>query len=298
MRRMELDAGIKNIMVIVPHEDDEILLAAGIMEKALAKGIGVHVVMAGNGDYEGHDEATGSVRLPETLAGLQVLGLGGRQVTFLGYADTGMDETESFLHQLYDDSEGDRVHVSHCSDHTYALPDKKDYHAEKYGKPALYTRNRFKQDLKEIIMEKRPEIIFTTAEYDRHGDHSGLVFFIKEILTEEKEYHPPLFSGVVHSNAGDENWPNRSAKRDNIWDYAKSMDVCEPFACPKDFDKGLLKWEERISFAVPEDMQALDFSVNRKARALACHKNAIKEDAVEFLYAFIKREELFWEIVY
>ena len=178
MRRMELDAGIKNIMVIVPHEDDEILLAAGIMEKALAKGIGVHVVMAGNGDYEGHDEATGSVRLPETLAGLQVLGLGGRQVTFLGYADTGMDETESFLHQLYDDSEGDRVHVSHCSDHTYALPDKKDYHAEKYGKPALYTRNQFKQDLKEIIMEKRPEIIFTSAEYDRHGDHSGLVLFI------------------------------------------------------------------------------------------------------------------------
>ena len=127
---MELDAGIKNIMVIVPHEDDEILLAAGIMENALAKGIGVHVVMAGNGDYEGHDEATGSVRLPETLAGLQVLGLDGRQVTFLGYADTGMDETESFLHQLYDDSEGDRVHVSHCSNHTYALPDKKDYHAE------------------------------------------------------------------------------------------------------------------------------------------------------------------------
>ena len=56
--------------------------------------------------------------------------------------------------------------------------------------------------------------------------------------------------------------------------------------------------EERISFAVPEDMQALDFSVNRKACALACHKNAIKEDAVEFLYAFVKREELFWEIVY
>ena len=101
------------------------------------------------------------------------------------------------------------------------VPDKKDYHAEKYGKPALYTRNQFKQDLKEIIMEKRPEIIFTTAEYDRHGDHSGLVLFIKEILTEEKEYHPTLFSGVVHSNAGDENWPNRSAKRDNIWDYER-----------------------------------------------------------------------------
>ncbi len=52
----------------------------------------------------------------------------------LGCADTGMDETESFLHQLYDDSEGDRVHVSHCSNHTYALPDKKDYHAGKVWK--------------------------------------------------------------------------------------------------------------------------------------------------------------------
>ena len=55
MRRMELDAGITYIIVIVPHEDDEILLAAGIMEKALPSGIGVHVVMAVNGDYEGHD---------------------------------------------------------------------------------------------------------------------------------------------------------------------------------------------------------------------------------------------------
>ena len=298
MRQMELDRTIKNIMVIVPHEDDEILLAAGIMEQALEKGIGVHVVMAGNGDYEGHDETTGSVRLPETLAGLAVLGLTEEQVTFLGYADTGMDETESFLHQLYDDRDGDNVHVSHCSDHTYALPDKKDFHTEKYGTPALYTRNHFKQDLKDILLEKRPDMIFTTAEYDRHGDHSGLVLFLKEILAEEKDYHPVLFSGVVHSNAGDENWPNRSAKRTDIWDYAKSMDVCEPFTCPKDFDEGLLKWEERISFAVPEDMRDIDFSRNRKARALACHKNAIKEDAVEFLYAFIKAEELFWEIAY
>ena len=32
----------------------------------------------------------------------------------------------------------------------------------------------------------------------------------------------------------------------------------------KDFDKGLLKWEERISFAVPEDMWALDFFQEQK----------------------------------
>ena len=37
MRRMELDAGIKNIMVIVPHEDDEILLQQVLWRKHLQK---------------------------------------------------------------------------------------------------------------------------------------------------------------------------------------------------------------------------------------------------------------------
>lgn len=296
MKQGKLNEKIKNIMVIVPHEDDEILLAAGVMEQAVEQKIGVHVVMAGNGDYEGCDEITGSVRLPETLKGLSVLGIPERNVTFLGYADTGMDKKESFLHQLYDETDENRVHCSHCSNHTYALSGKKDYHTEKYGKPALYTRKHFKQDLGEVILEIRPDIIFTTAEYDMHGDHSGLLLFIKEILREQKDYVPVLLSGVVHSNAGDENWPNRSAERKNIWDYAKGADRMEAFLCPKDFDEGLLKWADRISFSVPADMRALDFSKNKKACALACHKNAIKEDAVEFLYAFIKSEELFWEI--
>lgn len=298
MKKMELNTEIKNIMVIVPHEDDEILLAAGIIERALGKNIGVHVVMAGNGDYEGYDEVTGRVRLPETLSGLKVLGIREDQVTFLGYADTGMDPTESFLHQLYNDTDENRVHVAHCTDHTYALPEKPDYHTEKYGNPALYTRKNFKNDLREIMMEKQADMIFTTAEYDMHGDHSGLLLFLKEILAEAEQYHPVLFSGVVHSNAGDENWPNRSAKCENIWDYEKGMDVCENYECPKNFDNGLLKWENRVRFEVPENMKSVDFSENRKAQALACHKNAIKDDSVEFLYSFIKAEELFWEITY
>lgn len=37
---------------------------------------------------------------------------------------------------------------------------------------------------------------------------------------------------------------------------------------------------------------------NLKYRALSCHITALKPDAVDFLYAFIKNEELFWEINY
>ena len=82
-------------MIIVPHEDDEILMAGGIIEEAVKNEKKVSVVMATNGDYEGTDKITGAVRLPETIAGLKVLGLKSENVIFMGYADTGMAKGDS-----------------------------------------------------------------------------------------------------------------------------------------------------------------------------------------------------------
>ena len=47
---------------------------------------------------------------------------------------------------------------------------------------------------------------------------------------------------------------------------------------------------------VPDDMQENDLTKNRKAIALSQHKNALKDDAVEFLYSFVKADEVFWKI--
>lgn len=69
-----------------------------------------------------------------------------------------------------------------------------------------------------------------------------------------------------------------------------------PFSCPPDFDKGSLKWEDRVSFPVPESMRSMEPDRNKKVEALSKHVHALKEDAVEFLYAFIKADEVFWEI--
>lgn len=276
---------MKNIMIIVPHEDDEILMAGGIIEQALKDGKKVTVVMATNGDYEGTDKAGGSVRLPETVAGLEVLGMTGDDIVFMGYADTGMEREASFLYGLYYEKEEDKVHHGHCSDATYGTENQKDFHTEFYGKAGDYTRKNFKEDLRKILLLKKPDTIFTTSEEDMHGDHIGLYLFVKEVLREEKAngYVPVLYSGVVHSRAGDEVWPERSKQ-------------ILPFSCPHGFDGGSLKWGERVSFPVPEDMRQEDLNKNRKAAALSKHVHALKEDAVEFLYAFIKADEVFWKI--
>ena len=38
-------------MVIVPHQDDELLLTAGVLYSAAHAGLNPHVVMVTNGDY-------------------------------------------------------------------------------------------------------------------------------------------------------------------------------------------------------------------------------------------------------
>lgn len=272
-------------MIIVPHEDDEILMAGGIIEEAVKHEKRVTVVMATNGDYEGTDKITGAVRLPETIAGLKVLGLKSENVIFMGYADTGMAKGDSFLDGLYFEKEEEKVHSGRCSDETYGWEEKKDFHREFYGKAGSYTRKNFKEDLRQILLLKKPDTIFTTSEEDMHGDHSGLFLFVREILREEREngYDPVLYSGVAHSKAGDLVWPKRSSQ-------------ILPFSCPPGFDEGTLKWKDRVSFPVPESMRREDLNQNHKARALLEHKHALKEDAVEFLYAFIKADEVFWRI--
>ena len=285
---------MNNIMIIVPHEDDEILMAAGIIERAVREKKRVTVVMATNGDYEGKDKNSGSVRLWETLEGLRVLGLSEESVIFMGYADTGMELAESFLYGLFMEKDETKIHPGHCSDETYALCSKPDFHSVKYGKPAPYTRRNFKKDLCEIIGEAAPDTIFTTSAEDIHGDHRGLFWFVKEILEEKAKegIKPVLYSTVVHSRAGDENWPQRMEKIQGKGEELKS------YTCPLHFNEGTLKWEERVAFRVPECMLSVDFSINKKAIALSRHKNALKEDAVEYLYSFIKAEEIFWEIKY
>lgn len=298
---------MQNIMVIVPHEDDEILMTAGIIEKAVSSGKKVTVVMATNGDYEGYDKISGNVRLRETINGLAVLGVPEENVIFMGYADTGMYPTESFLYKLYQEKDENKLYFGHCSKETYGLPEKEDYHTSKYGQPAEYNRKNFKKDLQTIILEVKPDTIFTTSEEDMHGDHSGLFLFVKEILSEQTDYQPDLYSGVVHSKAGDESWPERKTE---VFRYIQSKygtvqclaeserEKVEEFSCPTGFDEGSLKWGERISFLVPENMMYADFSNNKKVRALEQHINALKPDAVEFLYSFITSEELFWKITY
>lgn len=279
-----LDLKQKNgpVMVIMPHQDDEVLLTAGILYQAKQLGRDVEVVIVTNGDCGCSDYTKGQERLRETEKGMRLLGVEAQDLIFLGYADTGMPKEESFLWKLYQENDPAKVYRSGCSDRTYALTEKEEYHMERYKKHAPYTRDMVKQDLRSLLLQYKPDHIFTTTGEDVHGDHAGLYLFIQEILREvcqKENYNPEVFCGLVHSAAGDDLWPERKG---------------ESFTCPEGFDSG--KWEERYCFMLPEEMRAERGSDNLKYRALLQYKTALEPSAYIFLMSFIKDEEIFWKM--
>lgn len=274
------------ILVLVPHQDDELLLTAGLLHRAAAKRMRPHVAMVTNGDYGCHDHTVGYARLRETIEGLRLIGVAATDLTILGYADTGMPREDSFIAGLYEETDENKVHPSHCGEETYGLPEMAEFHRQRTGQPAPYTRAAFTADIRDLIDVIRPDSIVTMAICDTHGDHSGLFEFTRDELQRRKaagEAVPALYVGVVHSPAGDENWPLRNG--------------VQPLTCPQGLEEACgLVWDERIVMPVPEDMLSEDPEQNLKHRAISCHRTALKPDAVDFLYSFVKADEVFWRI--
>ncbi|MGN1025802.1 MAG: PIG-L deacetylase family protein [Faecousia sp.] len=254
------------ILVAVPHSDDEIILFGGLTQRALKENHDVFVALVTNGDYEASTEAQGSIRPLETIEGLKVLGLPEDHIFLMGYADTGMPKSESFLWRLWEETEENKVQPSHVGTHTYGCEGHFDFHRAKHGEPAPYTRKAFRQDLAELLSTVNPNMVFTTHPEDAHGDHAGLYQFLKELVGERK-----LYTAFCHSNLGDAAWPLQG----------------DCFTCPPGLDP---EWERAVSLALTTDEGKC------KGQALEKHKAALKPDAVDFLRSFVKQDEIYFPV--
>lgn len=73
----------KNVMIIVPHQDDEINVAGATIKNYVDGGSEVTVVFTTNGDYYG----LGEIRINEAINAVGKLGVKPENVVFLGYGD-------------------------------------------------------------------------------------------------------------------------------------------------------------------------------------------------------------------
>ena len=264
MKQWEITQGDAPILVLVPHEDDEVILFGGLIARCMSLGVSVTVALATNGDYGDTDGRIGRARLQESLLGLGDLGLPEENVIFLGYADTGMPQSESFLAGLYAERSGNKLHPSHVGTKTYGLPSHPDYRMQTTGRAADYTKNAFTRDLGALLAAVRPKTVFTTHPLDAHGDHAVLYQFLRELAPVVRTY-----SGFAHSAGGDAAWPLSG----------------EQFTCPPECEA---QCEEAVRLLLTDTERA------QKRRALLRHKTARKPDAVAYLDSFIKADEIYF----
>lgn len=183
----------KRMLVIVPHEDDESIIAANAICWFRSLGGEIFVCYSTNGDYK----TDASIRIREALAACTVLGINEDNVFFMGYGDS--------LNGSPNVKNTNGICTSKAGRNcTYGSSIKDDFSYEFYGKHHEYTLFNYFNDLKTIVDNVHPDIIIC-VDFDNHPDHRllSLVFdkVLKCILNDDITYCPLVLRRFAYSCA-------------------------------------------------------------------------------------------------
>ena len=273
-------------LIIAPHQDDEILAFAGTIQKAIEEGNIVKVLFLTNGDYYGTKYA--SVRIAESIAALEILGVNKSDVTVLGYGDLTLEALLSAENpeKVFGASSGESS--------TYGVSPLNifDYHTMNKGEPASYSGANLTDDFRNYLLACRPDRIYTTSEYEWHTDHKFAFILTRDTLKKlsgETGYHPVLCESVIHGE--ETTWPDR-LKYDS-----SNKPVITGFTNPYPTMKTDLDWSK------VKKITLTDTQLQKKTDAIGkfVSQNEPTEDTPgtkDYNYSFCKKDEFYWEINY
>ncbi len=167
------------VLIFAPHNDDEILGTGGVLQRYVESDARVKVAIMTNGD--------GQIRRPpflpflrpdfvklgyrrqnESLDALEYLGFDESSVEFLGYPDRGLSKmwTENW-------DRGDLYYSK------YTKSDHSPYD-NSYTENAPYCGTAVVNDVRNLILELKPDVIYMPHPNDAHPDHwatNGFVLY-------------------------------------------------------------------------------------------------------------------------
>lgn len=255
----------RKIMLIVPHEDDEINTAGPLIISLTKSGADVSIVFTTNGDWKYSAET----RMNEAIASSLVLGVPEEKVFFLGYGDAMSDQ--SHTHIFYS-KENTAVSPAGFST-TYGVKEHSDYAFSKYGIHHQYTYENYLSDLMSIILDLEPEIIIS-SDFDEHPDHKMLSLCIDKAIGRIRKikhtYNPEIWKSFAYSLAYTaiadySGINNNETKKPVVGITGKyNFDIVN---C------SFYMWEERIRIPVPSEARTVLLKDNIIYKALCKHKS-------------------------
>ncbi|MBL8918041.1 MAG: PIG-L family deacetylase [Myxococcaceae bacterium] len=190
-----------DLLVIAPHPDDEVLMAAGLLRRALAEHRRVAVVVVTNGDFTCARD--GRARQAETVAALGSLGLRESDVHFLGYPDGHLHELTATTLSVARTA-GDGGCVASSSTWANRGAGHVDEHTWRTGHPGTLTSDGLVEDLAALFSALRPRDLVVPHAIDTHRDHAMTYVFVRRAL-DRAGLAPRLHRSVIH--ASEPCWP-------------------------------------------------------------------------------------------
>jgi LmbE family N-acetylglucosaminyl deacetylase len=246
---------MSRVLLMVPHEDDELLVGGPMLVNLNHSGYEVYVYIATNGDYYPFESAT---RAHESLKALKLLGVDRSRVFFGGYGD-GWQGT-----CLYDSGyHEERISAAGFKETHGPARGIEEWHFIMTGEHAPYTKSAYREDIKELIDRLRPEIIITVG-FDSHSDHRALYQMTLEALAilyaKDSSYSPEFLEKFAYEG-------NLFGKRDFFcYPHLPSAPPSEDFAPVFD------DWERRICYRVPGNCNTFFLMTNFLFKVLRSYR--------------------------
>lgn len=264
----------KNVLVLVPHEDDEVNLAYGVIDAFTAAGSDVTIAFATNGD----SRFDGGTRVAEAIRVCALMGVPKEHIILLGYGDHTCNPP-LFL------SEPNALRPSEAGHlETYGLEGIPDYHTMRFGKAAGYTRANCEADLADLILTLRPDILFA-CDTDQHVDHVSLSQMFDRVmgklLRANPQYKPQVFKGFAYEYA----WHGNP-------DFYRIPLASSALPWRASSYENAYAWQDRVRFPLPNEYLGYTLR-SSKLRALL--------QTYQSQYAVVKQQNLlngdriFWE---
>lgn len=278
-----LELSKPSLMVVVPHEDDEINTAGSMIHAFCKAGCEVTVVFMTNGDFFAREKEnkriTGRTRILEAVQSCKVLGVPAENVIFLGYGDN----FSSLEADLYTTGKGKVIVSPAGKSETYASEADGilDFRMKKSGHHSQYRYESLIADLKDVILSRKADVLIS-VDFDSHHDHrlNSIAFesAMGDILKSVgNDYHPLVMKSFAYSTAFE-------APADfyglNLKDTSKPVEA-ENTERVYETENPSYRWNDRLRFPVMSDCATRLLKGNNQYEALLQHKSQLADNHAE-----------------
>lgn len=227
---------MKKVLLLVPHEDDELLIGGGLLVcLARDKKYDVSVVIATNGDYYPYEHP---YRIQESVTAMNKMGINNDHIFFLGYGDDWHGK------HIYNSNPDEIKESAAGHTETYLTANLKEWHYQRHQRHQVYTRKGYLDDIKDVIVTMSPDIIIC-VDMDPHQDHRCLSLLtdeaLAEILKSDHSFRPVFLKKYAYKDM------LLGVQDFFVYPHRRTVDRTKGIWNP------YLHWNDRISYKTPGD---------------------------------------------